>query len=155
MENMPDNELNDLRQLVLKHKVCWDVWPVYYIDKNRGKVQIGFELDLVGIVSDLGKSPESAKSDKVLRDINNVAEWITSEEKQHCRSDINSFDNFKQYSPLRSFREDYKVGIKILHRVSIGRPVDNCEIECLADIEEKLKKLGAQKGHWKKLRNSR
>jgi hypothetical protein len=43
-----DDEFVKLRELVMQHKLCWEVWPEYHIDQNGKKVQIGFELELIG-----------------------------------------------------------------------------------------------------------
>ena len=42
------DEFGGLKELVRQHKVCWEVWPVYHIDRKGEKVQIGFELELAG-----------------------------------------------------------------------------------------------------------
>ena len=144
-------ELSYLKKLVRKHRVCWEVWPLFYLGKDGDKVQIGFDLEVIGTHSDDQQTlePGSQESAEILQDLKKVAEFIVPQEKQYCRSEIQVFENLIQFSPLRKFRDDFTVGIKITHRSGYDRPVDTCEIECLKQIEEKLKKLGAQKGHWK------
>lgn len=144
-------ELSYLKNLVGKHRVCWEVWPLFYLDDTGNKVQIGFDLEIFGTHSGEQQTiePGSHESAEVLQDLKKVAESVIPQEQQYCRSEIHVFDNLMQFSPLRKFRDDFTVGIKITHRSGYDRPVDACEIECLKTIQENLDKLGAQKGHWK------
>ena len=146
-----NGDLSYLKNLVNKHRVCWEVWPLFYLDKNGVKFQIGFDLEIFGTHSNEQQTlePGSQESAEILEDLKKVAESIIPQEKQYCRSEIQVFDDLIQFSPLRKFRDDFTVGIKITHRSGYDRPVDACEIECLKQIEEKLKELGAQMGHWK------
>ena len=141
----------DLKNLVNKHRICWEVWPLFYLDNNGQKVQIGFDLEIFGTHSDEHETvePGSQESAEILQDLKEVAESSIPREKQYCRSEVQVFDNLIQFSPQRKFRDDFTVGIKITHRSGYDRPVDACEIECLKEIEEKLTELGVQKGHWK------
>ncbi len=144
-------ELSDLSILVKKHRVCWEVWPLFYLDNNGNKVQIGFDLEIFGTHCDEHETaePGSQESAEILQDLKEVAESSIPQEKHYCRSEVQVFDNLIQFSPQRKFRDDFTVGIKITHRSGYDRPVDTCEIECLKEIEEKLTELGVQKGHWK------
>jgi hypothetical protein len=144
-------ELIYLKKLVNKHRVCWEVWPLFYLDNSGDKIQIGFDLEIFGTHSGEQQTiePGSQESAEILQDLKEVAESSIPQEIPQCRSEIQVFDNLIQFSPLRRFRDDFTVGIKITHRSGYDRPVDACEIECLKEIEEKLRKLGAQKGHWK------
>jgi hypothetical protein len=148
---MVSDQIQELKNLITRHRVCWEVWPLFYLDKNGDKVQIGFDLEIIGTHSNEQQTlePGSQESAEVLQDLKKVAESVIPQEKQYCRSEIQVFDNLIQFSPLRKFRDDFTVGVKITHRSGYDRPVDACEIECLKQIEEKLKELGAQKGHWK------
>ncbi len=44
----PMDEFGRLKELVRQHKVGWEVWPVYHVNRKGEKVQIGFELELAG-----------------------------------------------------------------------------------------------------------
>jgi hypothetical protein len=144
-------EIRYLRKLVNRHRVCWEVWPLFYLGKDGVKVQIGFDLEVIGTHPDDQNTlePGSQESAEILQDLKKVAAFIVPQEKQLCRSEIQVYDNLIQFSPLRKFRDDFTVGIKITHRSGYDRPVDACEIDCLKQIEDRLKELGAQKGHWK------
>jgi hypothetical protein len=144
-------ELSYLKKLVNKHRVCWEVWPLFYLGKDGVKVQIGFDLEVIGTHTDDEQTlePGSQESAEILHDLKKVAEFIVPQEEQLCRSEIQVYDNLIQFSPLRKFRDDFTVGIKITHRTGYDRPVDKCEIDCLKQIEDRLKEVGAQKGHWR------
>ncbi len=40
------------------------------------------------------------------------------------------------------------INIKILHCKGFDQPIDPCEIECLQEMELRLKELGARKRNW-------
>jgi hypothetical protein len=144
-------ELRRLKNVVGKHRICWEVWPLFYLDDNGQKVQIGFDLEIFGTHSNEQQTlePGSHESAEILQDLKTVAESVIPKEQQYCRSEIQVYDNLIQFSPLRKFRDDFTVGVKITHRSGYDRPVDACEIECLKQIQENLKRLGAKKGRWK------
>lgn len=144
-------ELRYLKNLVRKHRVCWEVWPLFYLDDTGNKVQIGFDLEIFGTHSNEQQTLEHGthESAEILQDLKKLAESIVPRDQQYCRSEIQVFDNLIQFSPLRRFRDDFTVGIKITHRSGYDRPVDACEIECLKQLQENLHKLGAQKGRWR------
>lgn len=37
-----------LKQLVVRHKVCWEVVPIWHVPLGGRKVKIGFEVELFG-----------------------------------------------------------------------------------------------------------
>ena len=139
-----------LRELVRQHKVCWEVWPEYHIDREEKKVQIGFELDLVGTHHQAAHPPEPGCEEcvKVYDDLRRIAQWIIPKEERDSCYEIGFFDASIHYASQRRFRKDVTLSIKILHREGFDRPTDACEVRCLNEMEEKLKGLGAGKGTW-------
>jgi hypothetical protein len=146
----PDHETGELRELVRKHKVCWEVWPEYHIDRKGKKIQIGFELDLIGTHFQPGHTPEPgcAECVKVYDDLKRIALWIMPKEERDSRYEIGVFDASIHNASQRKSRADIVVPIRILHREGFDRPTDDCEVRCLSEMEEKLKELGAQKVYW-------
>lgn len=144
-------EFDKLRELVMHHKVCWEVWPEYYINKDGSKLQIGFELELIGTHYHPEQSPLPGCEEcvKVFNDLKQVADYITHKEEHLSRYELRIFVPSINYSPRRNLRKDVTLTIKILHRDGFDRPVDGCEVECLKEMEGKLKDLGAQREHWK------
>ena len=145
-----DDEINKLRELVRQHKVCYEVWPEYHIDREGKKIQIGFELDLIGTHYQPAHTPEPgcAECVKVYDDLRRIAWWIMPKEERDSDYEIGVFDASIHYSARRKSRGDIVLAIKILHREGCDRPTDACEVKCLNEMEEKLKMLGAQKGYW-------
>lgn len=146
-----DDEFVKLRQLVMQHKVCWEDWPEYHIDQDGKRVQIGFELELIGTHYHPEQSPVPgcAECVKVYEDLKQITQWIIPKEERDSRYKIELFDASIYYSPQRKFRKDITISIKILHREGFDRPIDACEVECLKEMEKKLKELGAQKINWR------
>jgi len=145
------DELDKLRKLVMQHKVCWEVWPEFHINRDGKKVQIGFELDLIGTHyhPEHPPLPGCAECGKVYNDLKQIAGWIMPKEERDSRYQIAIFDASIHYSPRRKSRKDISLTIKILHREGFHQPVDHCEVECLKEMEKKLKELGTQKEQWR------
>jgi hypothetical protein len=145
----PVDELSKLKELVKQHKVCWEVWPEYHIAGKGQKIQIGFELDLIGTHHEPQKppTPGCVECIKVYEDLKVIAAWIIPEEGRDSRYEVGVFDSSIHYSPKRKFRGEVLLPIKILHRKGFHLPTDDCEVKCLAEMEEKLGLLGAQKEH--------
>lgn len=155
MNNEADNKIEILKELVIEHKVCWDLWPEYLHVKGA-RVQIGFELDLVGIhhKPDHLPCPGCGECGTVYNALKQIALWIMPHEERASRYDIQIFDDSLHYAPIRDLRPDVTLAIKILHRDGFDKPVDACEVKCLNEMEEKLRKLGAWKGEWKSSKHS-
>ncbi|MGB7291730.1 MAG: hypothetical protein WBD99_06140 [Thermodesulfobacteriota bacterium] len=144
-------ELDYLKKLVIQHKVCREVWPEYLIDKNGNRVQIGFELDLTGIHYHPVHHPTPGCDEcvKVYNDLKKIAQWIVPTEERESKYDIGIFDRSIHSAPIRKLRDEVTLTLKIVHRTGFDRPVDACEVECLKEMEEKLKELGVKKGQWR------
>lgn len=148
---LDSNEFENVKKLVTQHKVCWEVWPEYLIDKNGNKVQIGFELDLMGIHYHPPHHPTPGCHEcvRVYNDLKKIAQWIVPAEKRASKYDIGIFDRSIHSAPIRKLRDEVTLTLKILHRMGVERPLDACEVECLREMEERLNELGAKKGQWR------
>ncbi len=139
-----------LREIVRQHKVCWEVWPEYHIDREGKRIQIGFELDLMGTHYRPDHIPEPGCDEcvKVYNVLKRIAQWIIPQEERDSCYEIGFFDASIHYASQRKFRKDVTLSIKILHREGFDRPTDAGEIRCLNEMEEKLEALGAHKKEW-------
>ena len=145
-----DEDFNRLRELVKRHKVCWQVWPEYHIDREGKKIQIGFELNLIG-THDHPKQiiePGCPECMKIYEDLIRVAHWIIPKEERNILYEIRVFDASIHYSSQRRFRPEVFLTIKIMHREGFDQPTDSCEVQELNEMEENPEKLGAHKGNW-------
>ncbi len=152
----PEHETVELRELVRNYKVCWKVWPEYHIDRKGEKIQIGFELDLIGTHFQPEHIPEPgcAECVTVYDNLKKIAQWIIPKDERDSCYEIGIFDNAIRYASQRKSRADIVVPIKILHREGFDRPTDACEVRCLGEMEEKLKELAHKRGIGKRLANS-
>ncbi|QQR89809.1 MAG: hypothetical protein IPJ88_16795 [Myxococcales bacterium] len=142
-------KIQDLRALVQRHKVCWEVWPEEHYRKGRGKVNIGYIIQITG-THDHPAHPPLPGCDEckaVYKKLRDIARWIIPSEQRESKYEIDMFDHALRYSPKRKFREEVTLSLKILHRGQWDNPVDACETRCLYEMEEKLAELGAHKGH--------
>ena len=148
-------ELAHLRDLVAKHKICWEVWPECHQDRNGRKIQIGFELDLVGTHYQPSHLPNPGCDEcvKVYNALWEIAVWILPQEKRLSRYEIQIFDHALRYTPSRKLRPEVTLALKILHAEEFDRPVDVCEQKCLNEMQQKLRQLGALQGRWQPSNN--
>ncbi|MBI4228226.1 MAG: hypothetical protein HY693_00745, partial [Deltaproteobacteria bacterium] len=86
---------------------------------------------------------------RVYNDLKKIAQWIVPTEDRESKYDIEIFDRSIHSAPIRKLRDEVTLTLKILHRKGFDRPVDACEADCLKEMEEKLKELGAKKGQWR------
>jgi hypothetical protein len=144
-----DGEFDYLRKLVRKHKVSWEVWPEYHIDREGKRIQIGFELNLIGTHDHSEKiiEPGSPECMKIYESLSRIAHWITPREEDTLY-EIGIFDASIHYSSQRRFRPEIILTAKILHKEGFDRPTDASEVQSLKEMEEKLERLGARKGNW-------
>ena len=158
-EGLKNHSTNDgiayLRDLVAKHKICWEVWPEYHQDSKGRKIQIGFELDLIGNHYQPSHLPSPGCDEcfKVYNALWEIAVWILPQEKRLSRCEIQFFDHALRYAPSRKLRPEVTLTLKIIHAEGFDRPVDACEQKCLNEITAKLRQLGALQGRWQPSNN--
>jgi hypothetical protein len=138
-----------LRDLVQRFRVCWSVWPEECF-VNGTKRKIGFALELCGThePGTLHVSPGCEHCRPVQAALKEIANWILPREERPSMYDIDINSQALEYSPAHGNRADISLTIRITHRGIIERPVDECEVRCLQEMEQSLKDLGACKGRW-------
>lgn len=137
--------IKELRNIIQKHTVHYEVWPHYEI-ANGKRVMVGFDLELHG-THDHGTtklSPGCTLCLETFSDLRRVAEWILPREERPSQYDIPPFDHALHASPKRPF--EVVLPIKIEHRNHFFDPVDSCEERCLKEMQAKLAGLGAAGG---------
>jgi hypothetical protein len=138
-----------LRELVQRHRVCWESWPEYLMVK-REKRQIGFSLELSG-THERGvehPSPGCQHCRAVYAALQTIAVYILPRELRPSRYEIESYQPAISYSVSRRNRPDVTLTIRIVHRQGYERPVDECEERCLEEMKQRLRELGACERHW-------
>jgi len=139
-----------LKTLVLRHRVCFESYPIWHVPPGGGMVKIGYELDLIG-THDHPRHPPSPGCDEckpVRSALSAIATAILPPDDRASRYPLEPFETKISFSPRRKMRKDVTLAIDILHREHVDLPVDECEMLCLREMKEKLKALGARGEHW-------
>lgn len=72
-----ESMIEELRELVGRHRVCWEVWPEYlYVAKERR--QVGSQLELCGTHEPEVEHPEPGCPDcqRIFVALRAIADWI-------------------------------------------------------------------------------
>jgi hypothetical protein len=123
--------------MVERRQACYEVWPDWALVEGR-KVQVGFEVDLCADAEGLGGEPCVG----IYEELKQIATAVLPRDAGEAEFDVLPFDNSFHESPRRSFRPEIVLALRILHRRGFDRPLDDCEKQCLRQIEATLKQLG-------------
>lgn len=150
IEGLFDSE-QELRDIVLKRKICYDSEPYYITSKKGALIQIGFQLSLYGTFDQALKnmSPDSPEYDEVERDLRRIAEVLSNScgPMHMCKTTI--FDaNTIAYSADRKMRPDVTVHVPIFNQRHFGQPVDDQVRDTLQMSIKLLESAGVQKIKW-------
>jgi hypothetical protein len=140
-----------LRNIVLRHCVCYEVWPEWSGNGGRA-TRIGFAISLCGLHENGAAKndvPGCSLSWRTYTELCAVAEWITPEREGTCRFEIAAFDRAWHVAPsVRHARNETVVTIKIFHRHNIDAAIDDCQQQCLDEMRQKLADLGVRENVW-------
>src|SRR5215472_9504718 len=123
-----------LEELIQHHQICYEVWPQWAMVEGR-KVQVGFEVDLCAATRN---EPDPGQ----FENLKELAASILPRDQSTTGFEILPFDNSIHESPRRHFRPEVVLGVQIVHKHGSEQPVDDCEQQCLHDLEGRLRKLG-------------
>ena len=146
-----DKTLEELKTIVRLHRVCWEVLPEQFVVEAGRLLQVGFNLMLYGAHerdSD-HPTPGCEQCKNIYRHLRQIAAWIVPKVERPSRYETEIYDDTVRYDPVRGNRPDVTLTIKVLHRSRFDAPVDQCEVFCLHEMEEKLSQIGAQHQRWK------
>lgn len=146
----PSVDHTDVRDLIQRHKVCFESYPIFHVPLGGGKFAIGYELDLIG-THDHPRQPPSPGCDEcrsVRRALLIIANAILPPGDRASRYMIEPYEVAIHFSPRRKMRKDVILAIDIIHRDRFDLPADTCETRCLREMREKLKELGALPERW-------
>jgi hypothetical protein len=140
-----------LRQIVLRHRVCYEVWPEWSANGGRA-IRIGFALSLCGVHDHSAANqavPGCPDCWQTYGKLRVVAEWITPEQERACRFEIAAFDRAWHVAPnTRQARNETVVTIRIFHRRNVHAPIDDCQQQCLKQMRQNLAELGIRENVW-------
>jgi hypothetical protein len=139
-----ETSLAELRDLVQRHRVCWDVFHEH-AETPHGPVLIGFQIDLSGAAD----PKEGEEAEAVYNQLQTIAAWLTAAQgdAQH-RCFIEAFDGSVHYSPRRKFRTEVVLAIDLVHGHPWETPIDSGLSVLLREMEERLTLIGAHREHW-------
>jgi len=140
----------ELSDLVRAYRVVYEVVPEFLmIDGERRKV--GYNLDLCGTLqyTEEHMHPGCTHCVRAYRALREVAARVLPTEKRASRYEIEPFEPAWRFPPVRGFRKEILLEVKILHRHGFDRPVDACQDRCLHEMTEALRALGVQEGRWR------
>ena len=149
-EALATDTSDEIKDLVQRHKVCFESYPIWHVPPGGGKVAIGYELDLIGTHDHPQHPPGPGCSEctPVRRALLAIAAVILPPSDRLSRYAIEPFTTAISFSPRRKMRKDVTLAIDIMHRERFDRPADECEARCLREMKKKLKELGARPDHW-------
>ena len=143
-------ELNDaLQQLVVRFKVCWDVFPhEEMVDGTR--IQTGFDIELYGTHAVRAEvvSPGCPDCLVVYDALQVIALWVLAAEHDECRLELSRYEQAIRYSHLRHDRPDVLFTITVVHSSACLENADVCEVQCLDRIKKRLQALGTERRMW-------
>ena len=148
-------ESEALQNVVLRHQVCYEVWPEWAGCGGRAR-RIGYCVTLCGVNdrNDCARGhhvPGCPHCGLTYDELCKIAEWITLTEQQNGRFEIGAFDRAWHIAPKQRWsRNEITVNVKILHRNNIDGPVDDSQERCLKELRANLKKLGVLEGVWQR-----
>ena len=150
---LPDvsSDLTTLKQLVQRHRVCWESYPLTLKVPGGELRHVGYELELFGTHDDhpLGPvTPGCSECRIVYHSLLQIAHSIVPREPRATRHAIEPYDVSLCFSPKRKFRKDVRLTIQLVHREGFDLPIDECEDRCLGEMKEKLKELGVRRERW-------
>jgi len=151
------NDLPELRHLVRKHRVCWEVWPEAHLQGGDRRVIVGYDVELYGTHDRPAHppAPGCVECRTVHRALTRIARYALPRDHRPTRYDVDVFDSALHYSPRRRSRADVTLVIRLHHRIHFHAPIDECQRVCLRDIETALALLGVQRGDWTEPATSR
>ncbi len=141
----------ELRQVVIKRRICYDTEPYYIPDRKGAMLQIGFRLTLYGTlppgVDDA--TPDSEGYLDVERDLKRLAECLTSTcGPFHMCGAVAADPATLSYSHERKMRPDVTVHIPVCDQENFGHPVDEKIRNTLQVASELLESAGVKKTRW-------
>jgi len=143
----------DLQDVVLRHQVCYEVWPEWSGCGGRAR-RIGYCVSICGVNDGVDcvsghHVPGCPHCGLTYDEICKIAERITLKEQPDCRFEIEPFDRAWHIAPRQRWsRNEIIVNIKILHSHNVDSPVNESQEHCLKELRVELKKLGVREGVW-------
>jgi hypothetical protein len=143
-------DLTEIKELVRRFRVCWETYPEQILTKE-GIRKVGFALELYGTHEPGTEhvSPGCEHCRPVQAALREIAHWILPREERPSMYEVSVETQALSYSRERGNRPDVRVTVRILHRTDFEKPVDECEVRCLKEMQQALGEIGACKSVWR------
>ncbi len=136
-----------LREIVARYRVYYEIRPESVPLKDHSLQEVGFRLELHGEhATGSHPMPGCTLCQEIYAGLREIAAWILPKEIRDSSYDLEAFDASLHYSHPTKDPGSVQLGIDILHRSGFDRPVDACEVRCLREMEEKLRRLEVRRG---------
>jgi hypothetical protein len=139
-----------IEELIQRHQVCWEVWPLVDYDAAGTRTQVGFEVDLFGVHAGEAPQPsaEAAENVAVYEALARIAQRVLPDGLADIDCSVEAYDASIHATRKRRYREDVQLQILVRHKNDVTRVMDEGEAEGVRRIEEALRALGARKDAW-------
>jgi len=139
----------EIKSLIRKHRVCYESWYEYAMAQGV-RTHVGYALRLSGVNKHENGDhsvPGCSYCRHTYADLCCIARWILPPNDRASRYQIEPFDAAFHIAPNgRGRRQEVVVTIQVLHRDDPNLSADECEMRCLKEMSEKLRKLGVMEG---------
>jgi len=138
--------MDNLRQFVREHQVSWEAHPIFEtVDGQR--VPVGYELELHAIGNGTRQTvnPDSPTTIQLFRGLETLAEPILPPELNASRVEILPFDHSVHLDPHEHLRPQVLLKLRIFHAMDYFQAASSNETQCLHELENSFKALGATK----------
>ena len=145
--------LEALQEVVLRHQVCYEVWPEWSGSGGRAR-RIGYCVSLCGVNKEAScvrghHVPGCVHCGVTYEALREIAEWLTLSEQPDSAFRIGPFDRALHIAPRQRWsRNEIIVNVKILHSHNVDGPVNDSLDRCLSNLRAELKKLRIHEGVW-------
>jgi hypothetical protein len=143
-----------LRGWIREHRVCWELSPRYELHKHR-LIQVGFDLTLFARAPDrFEDAPGSEAWSRHHEMLREVALAALPEDGYAALCEFEPFDGSVHLRRETSWALEVELTMVILRRDATFGDVDQGERRYAEEIQEALRRLGAQPRTWSGVGNS-
>lgn len=137
-----------LRDWIREHRVCWELSPHVELHEHC-RVQVGFDLTLSARHPEgLGDGPGCKTCRQHYETLREIARAAVPKDGPRILCEFAPFDASVHLRSETGWTPEIELNVAILHRDATFADVDDDERRCAAQIQQELRRLGAQPGTW-------
>lgn len=142
---MNPTEIESLRRLVEKYRLCWSKSPEHAVGGGELRA-IGWNLELCATHGETAcePTPGCPACPPVVAALDRVVGFVLPTDPRHSHYEVHNNPARIQYSHAHPGVAEMTAVITILHNEGVNEPIDACEDRCLAEMMSKLRDLGAR-----------